>query len=304
MYIIVIFSFKGYAQWDTQISQYWNQKIFFNPSFVAETDTLQASILHRQQWVGVTHAPKTSIVSADMPLTFLDRKHGVGVIATRESIGLYSNSSVGVMYSYKKRWKKNVLNIGVQLGYISIGFDASGIHIPDDQKPDIEIPSIHDNSSTFDGSIGVSWINPKYYLGISSTHITQPRFELSDSITSKLSRTYYFIAGYNIKLGNTNYELRPSVLIKSDALITKYDLTLRVIYNKMFNAGLTWRKDDGFVFLLGASLYGFDAGYAFDFSTSEIAKASKGTHELFLRYTIPIKQKKKSQFSHKSVRIL
>lgn len=307
LFIFIIgfgFAFKAYSQWDSQISQYWKLKTFFNPSFAAETDTLQASVLYRQQWVGVEHAPKTSIVTADMPLTFLGRKHGVGVAATRESIGLYSNSSVGVMYAYKKKWKKNVLNIGIQLGYISVGFDALGIHIPKEQDGTIDVSSVDADASTFDGNIGFSWINPKYYVGVSSTHVTEPKFEISDSISSNISRAYYFTAGYNIKFRNPLYEFQPSVLIKTDAVVTQYDFTARIIYNKLFNGGLTWRKGDGFVFLLGATYYGFDAGYAFDYSTSEIDKNGKGSHEFFLRYTIPMKKNKKGQYSHKSVRIL
>jgi type IX secretion system PorP/SprF family membrane protein len=299
------FSFEAAAQWDAQVSQYWKAKTYFNPSFAAETDTLQASVLHRQQWVGIEHAPKTFIVSADMPLTFLGRKHGVGLLVMTESIGLFKNTLVGGQYVYKKRWKKNVLNIGVQLGYASIGFDASKIHIPDDQKEEIEVPTGGDGQSTaFDGNIGISWITPNYYVGISTSHITKPSFDIGDDMTSYISQTYYFTAGYNIKFRNPTYQLQPSVLIKSDAVVTQYEVTARLVYNKLFNGGLSWRKDDGFVFLLGANLYGFDAGYAFDLSTSAIAQASKGTHEFFLRYTIPMKKSKKGQNSHKSVRIL
>jgi hypothetical protein len=72
----------------------------------------------------------------------------------------------------------------------------------------------------------------------------------------------------------------------------------------MFNGGISWRKGDGFVFLLGLNAFGFDAGYAYDLSTSAISKASKGTHEFFLRYIIPMKKNKTGQYRHKSIRIL
>lgn len=300
-----VFSFKAMAQWDAQISQYWKFKTFFNPSFVAESDTLQASILNRQQWIGIDNAPKTLIASADMPLHFLERKHGVGILFMKESIGLFSNTSIGGQYTYKKQWKKNVLNIGLQVSYVSVGFDASRIIIPEDQKESIEaLPTADAESVAFDANIGVSWITPKYYVGISSTHITEPKFDIDDNFSSYIPRIYYFTAGYNVKFRNPMYEFRPSVLIKSDVTVTQYDFTARLVYNKMFNGGVTWRKDDGFVFLLGANILGFDAGYAFDLSTSEISKASKGTHEFFLRYTIPMIKSKKGQNRHKSVRIL
>ena len=296
------FSLDLKAQWDAQISQYWKVKTFFNPAFAAEKDSIQATLLHRQQWVGVDNAPKTFIVSADMPVNFLGRKHGVGILAMSESIGLFKNTSVGAQYVYKKRWKRNILNVGVQLGFTSIGFDASRIDKADQE--DIEDIGATDQTKVFDGNIGVAWVAPNYYIGISSTHITQPSFDVGEDISTYIARTYYFTAGYNLRLGKSLYELQPSVLVKADNTVVQYDATARLVYNKMFNGGVSWRKGDGFVFLLGVNIFGIDAGYAYDLSTSDIAVKSKGSHEFFVRYALPIKLSKSGQTSHKSVRIL
>lgn len=293
------------AQWDPQISQYWRTKTLFNPSFSAEHDTLQASVLYRLQWVGVKHAPKTFIGSADMPLHFLGRKHGVGIVAMTESVGLFKNTIVGGQYVYKKTWKKNrTLNIGLQAGYASIGFDASGINTADQTELEGLINGAESQSARFDGNIGVSWITPKYYVGLSATHLFEPSFDVDDNFTSYISRTYYLTGGYNIKIRHSLFELQPSFLIKTDATVFQYEITARAVYSKLFNGGISWRKDDGFVFLLGLNVLGFDAGYAYDLSTSAMSQVSKGTHEFFLRYTIPMKKKHKGQFSHKSIRIL
>ncbi len=296
------FSLDLKAQWDAQVSQYWKVKTFFNPAFGAEKDSIQATLLHRQQWVGVDNAPKTFIVSADMPVNFMGRKHGVGILAMSESIGLFKNTSIGAQYVYKKRWKKNILNVGVQLGFTSIGFDAS--QIDKAGQEDIEDIGATDQTKVFDGNIGIAWVAPKYYIGISSTHITQPNFEIGDDITTYIARAYYFTAGYNMRLGKSSYELQPSVLIKADNTVVQYDATARLVYKRMFNGGVSWRKDDGWVFLLGINIFGIDAGYAYDLSTSEISVKSKGSHEFFVRYAMPIKLSKSGQTSHKSIRIL
>lgn len=296
------FSLDLKAQWDAQVSQYWKVKTFFNPAFGAEKDSIQATLLHRQQWVGVNNAPKTFIVSADMPINFMGRKHGVGILAMSESIGLFKNTLVAGQYVYKKRWKKNILNVGVQVGFTSIGFDAS--QIDKAGQEDIEDIGATDQTKVVDGNIGIAWVAPKYYIGISSTHITQPNFDIGDDITTFVARTYYFTAGYNLRLGKSAYEFQPSVLVKADNTVVQYDATARLVYNKMFNGGVSWRKDDGFVFLLGINIFGVDAGYAYDLSTSDIAIKSKGSHEFFVRYAMPIKLSKSGNSSHKSVRIL
>jgi len=296
---------QAYGQWDAQISQYWRVKTYYNPAFAGSTDELQATVLHRQQWIGIKRAPKTLIVSGDMPLKFMDRVHGVGLLMMNESIGLFSNTLLGGQYVYKKKFKQNTLNVGVQLGIARIGFDAGKIELIDPEgQNDDAIPTLSDQSSSFDGNLGVSWIAPRYYVGISATHILEPSFEISENSSSYIARTYYFTAGYNIPFRNPLYELQPSVLIKSDAVVTQYDVTARLVYNNMFNGGVSWRKDDGFIFLLGVKYKGFDAGYAYDLSTSEIAKASSGTHEFFVRYSMPIKLNKTDKNRQKSVRIL
>nr|WP_297165036.1 type IX secretion system membrane protein PorP/SprF [uncultured Dysgonomonas sp.] len=296
------FSLDLKAQWDAQVSQYWKVKTFFNPAFGAEKDSIQATLLHRQQWVGVNNAPKTFIVSADMPINFMGRKHGVGILAMSESIGLFKNTSIGAQYVYKKRWKKNILNVGVQLGFTSIGFDAS--QIDKAGQEDIEDIGATEQTKVLDGNIGIAWVAPKYYIGISSTHITQPNFDIGNDITTNIARAYYFTAGYNLRLGKSSYELQPSVLVKADNTVVQYDATARLVYKKMFNGGVSWRKDDGWVFLLGINIFGIDAGYAYDLSTSEISVKSRGSHEFFVRYAMPIKLSKNGQTSHKSVRIL
>lgn len=306
-FTVLIYSISTvvYAQWDAQVSQYWRTKTYFNPSFAGSTDSIQASVLHRMQWIGINNAPRVFIASIDMPVKFLDRKHGVGVIASSDSRGLFKNMFVGGQYVFKKTWKKGTLNIGVQAGYMSIGFDANGIYIPKDLSDyEEDIPTTAADGKSFDAGLGISWTGAKYYVGLSSTHLTQPKFDLDDNTVVDINRLYYLTAGYNLRIGRSKYELQPSVLVKTDTYTTQYDLTARIVYNKMFNGGFTWRKDDGFIILLGANILGFDVGYAYDMPTSEISKISSGSHEFVVRYSLPMKFSKKKQYSHKSIRLL
>lgn len=297
--------FEVYGQWDGQVSQYWRIKNYFNPSFAAESDTLQAAALYRHQWAGVDDAPRTTIVTADMPVMFLGRKHGVGLIFYNDKAGLFKTTLIGGQYVYKKRVKKNMLNVGVQLGLATIDFDASGIKIPEDLKPKYgELPAGGEGSRSLDSNLGISWIAPNYYAGVSLNHVLEPTFDIGANMKTYLGRIAYFTAGYNYKFKNPTYEFQPSVLVKADKVVIQYDITARIVYNKTFNGGISWRKDDGFVFLLGANIFGFDVGYSYDLSTSEISVNGKGSHELFLRYTLPMNFSKKVQTKHKSVRIL
>lgn len=300
---LVLGTTAAYGQWDTQVSQYWRMKNFYNPSFIADNNVIEASLLHRRQWVGIENAPVTSLVSLNMPVQFLGKEHGVGVMVVNDKLGLFSNTSVMGQYSYRFKFKKNkYLNVGLQAGLIDVGFDASKIIIPDDQKNEIELPpAIGDKK--LDVGLGVSWVTPKYYLGASATHILEPKFDMDDEHSTSIGRIYYVIGGYNIQTNNPLIELQPSALFKSDAVTYQLDVTARVEYKKMFNGGISWRKGDGFVFLLGVKIKNIDAGYSYDLSTSAISKVSNGSHELFIRYSMPL-EKRKDRHTGKSIRIL
>ena len=295
-----------HGQWDAQMSQYWRAKTYYNPSFAGENDQIDNTLMHRQQWLGVDDAPKTSIAMMNMPFYFLEKRHGSGILMFSETIGLYTNTIMSGQYSYRfDIKKKGLLNIGIQAGMTNVDFDASKIHIPESEyheKNDEAIPT-GTGDRVFDASVGISWITSRYWVGLSASHILQPAFELDDNHSSYISRTYYLMGGYNIILDNPLYILKPSAFIKADAVVFQMDITARMEYKRMFNGGISWRKDDGFVFLLGIKIKNFDACYSYDLSTSAIGRASRGSHELSICYSIPL-HKKTARSSQKSVRIL
>lgn len=295
-----------FGQWDAQISQYWRMKNFYNPAFIGETSNLESTMLHRRQWVGFTNAPVTSIVSMNMPVSFFGKEHGIGGIVTNEQVGLYSNTYMLGQYTYKLKLKNGkFLHLGLQGGLLNIDFDANGIHMPDSPAFDKDDPAIPvaGGDKVIDAGLGVAWIAPNYYIGFSVNHLWEPTFEMNETRQAYIARTYFLMGGYNIKLNNPLIELQPSAFFKSDAVNHQMDFTARIEYAKMFNGGISWRKDEGFVFLLGVKIKNIDAGYSYDLSTSEIAKVSHGSHELFLRYSVPLNAKKKVTAS-KSIRIL
>lgn len=272
------------AQWDAQFSQYWAVKGYYNPAFAGETDKIRAVALHRQQWVGIERAPKSFFVSADMPVQFFGMKHGVGVTAFSETAGLFTNTSLALQYAYKHSFGKNMLNVGMQGAMHNIGFDASGIQMSSGDSiaanpggttnpgHSSAITSSEAAGHTFDLNAGIAWVARNYFIGISVNHLLQPSFDLSENTVSHIYRAYYFMAGCNIRFSNPLYEIQPMTMVKSDIYITQVEATARLVYDKRFSGGASWRLNDGFIFFIGAKIKGIEAGYAYDLSTSEIGK--------------------------------
>ncbi len=112
------------------------------------------------------------------------------------------------------------------------------------------------------------------------------------------------MAGSNIPVKNTLSEVMPSALVKSDFTFTTFEATVRCRYNKFLTAGIGYRWKDAVYALLGVEFKGFFLGYSYDYSTSYIAKASSGSHEILAGYSVKLDFSGKNRNRHKSVRIM
>ncbi len=298
-----------YGQWDAQVSQYWITRQTYNPAFVGSSSMLNIAVAGRQQWTGMQGAntPKTLWASAEMPLELGGKVHGVGVNMVSDKVGLFNNTYLNGQYAFKRKVGKATLNAGVQLGIASINFDATGLYTPSSgyhNSSDEALPTSNEKASVADIAVGITWLAPNYFVGVSTTHLLSPTYTLGEKYEARLPRTYYLVGGCNIRLSNPLFEVLPSALFKATGNIWQVDASLRGVYNKLLTAGLSWRKDAGFILLVGASIKGFHLGYSYDLATSEIARVSGGSHELSITYSMPVQLSKPKRHSAKSVRLL
>ena len=311
------FSLNAYAQSDAQFSQYYQVKNYYNPAAIGTSDLLNIRGGARLQWVGIDNAPKSFAATAEMPVKLFNKRIGVGLLMQQESMGLYNNLTLGLQGGYKLKLFKGELTIGVQLGFINEGFKGTEVILPDGddyhQNNDEAIPMKDLNGNAFDIGAGVFYTRGIFWGGISMTHLTQPVISLNsdsgDNTMEKnyefqVGRTLYFMAGCNIPIKNTLFEVMPSMLVKSDFTFTTGEITARLRYNKFLSAGIGYRYDDAVIISLGAEIKGFYIGYAYDYATSAIAKASSGSHEIFAGYALKLDFSEKNKNKHKSIRIL
>jgi type IX secretion system PorP/SprF family membrane protein len=319
------------AQFDAQLTHYWAAVGYFNPAYAGQNSKLEATLLSRIQWLGITNAPRTTIVSAGMPYQFLGKTHGLGAVMYNDRAGLFSVSMFAGQYAWKKKMFKGDFSVGLEVGYINQSFDGTKIEIPEDdfhEQTDPALPTSLVSGKAIDGSIGLFYSKKKWFAGLSVAHLLAPSIDLSETNVYEIPRTYYFINGYNLKLGNPLFELRPVLVAKTMEMAAVYldesdtiskvetntlkamlrnsqiDLSVRVYYDDRFWGGLTWRNGDAVGLMLGMQFKMFEIGYAYDFPLSVIRSQSTGSHELFLRYSMDINLKKKSKERHKSVRFL
>lgn len=295
------------AQDDVQLSQYFLGMGYYNPAYAGTTGDLNMLGFFRQQWIGMPQAGTSFFVIADMPLTFGKTNHGIGLVVNTESIGLYQNTKVAFQYAYKQKLFGGTLSVGLQGGIFNKTFDGTKVYIPESdyhQQEDEAIPRTSIQAMTLDVNAGVYYTHKHFYVGFGATHLTSPEMQFEENAYTYLSTGLNLTGGYNIQFNNPLYELQPSVFLKTDMQTFQADITARMVYNKMFNGGLSWRVNESVVVLLGATFGRLQVGYAYDFPTTAILKASTGSHEVVVRYQLKLKKTKTGKNRHKSVRIL
>jgi type IX secretion system PorP/SprF family membrane protein len=335
LFIISIIFLTGFhplkAQFDAQLSNYWAAINYFNPAYAGQTGTLDAVLQSRIQWLGIENAPRSTIVTVQMPYSLLGRVQGFGASLYSDRRGLFNVSVYSGQYAWKKKMLKGNFSLGLQVGYITQSFDGTKVEIPDDdyhESTDEAIPTSLVSGGSIDAALGIFFSKEKWFAGLSVNHILAPTIILGENYVFETPRQYYFSAGYNIQLSNPLLELRPTLLVKTmemsslyldaDSLVekietnafkamlrnTQVDISVRMVYNKQLWGGLAWRKGDALTLMIGGKFKMIEAGYAYDFPISKIRKESTGSHEVFIRYSMEMNFNKKTKNQHKSVRIL
>lgn len=300
------------AQTDAQFSQYYDVKNYYNPAASGCGDMLNVSVGSRLQWTGIPDAPKTFAALADMPLPLLDRRLGAGLVIRHESMGLYRGFIAAMQLSYRMKLWGGELSLGLQGGMLEETFKGSEVVLPDDddfhEGGDDAVPRTDISGSSADIGAGVFYSSPRFWAGVSVSHVNNPSVTMTEGADREweyeAGRTFYFMAGGNIPVKNTLFEIQPSVMVKSDFTFTTGEITARARYNKFITVGAGYRYRDAVTFIVGAEYRNFHITYSYDYATSAIAKAADGSHEIWAGYSVRLDFGRKNKYRHKSIRIM
>ena len=305
-----------FAQQMPLYSQYMYNKFLINPSVAGSEGYTSFNVTSREQWVGYAGAPRTYSLSYQTRFTKkkyalrenifgktryrakTEGRTGLGVGIYSDQNGLIQRTGFQVAYSY---------HIWVQdYTQLSLGLAATGYHyiIKADQESflDASEPWLHDNlrKGIFvpDVNFGMYLLNDRYTLGFSAESMFGAAARIGDGVVDtlkaydrfRMSRHYYAFGSYSFLTGR-NLEIEPAVLFKiSEQILPQVDLGVTFIYDQSFWLGAAYRTGGfyargsngaiiGNVRFRWGNLY---LGYSYDYTLSEIERATSGSHEIVL----------------------
>jgi len=309
--ILTAFPFILAAQQEAQFSQNMFNNMAINPAYAGMKDAICLTGFVRQQWFGFTDAegnkgaPQTNLISVDGKVKFL--RGGLGLTVFSDKLGFENNIGVKLGYSYHLHLGPGRLGIGANIGFLNKKIDFSKFKPIDLTDPLLQSQNVETTMIPHISAGLFYQIPKKMYFGFSTSQIafSDGNFQATPAALD-LNMHYYITGGYFYPLPmNPNYELFPSILVKTDGASAQFDINTLVRYNNQFWGGVSYRQTDAVVVMLGASFKEFNFGYAYDITTSELGKnkRSSGGHEIMLGYCFSVKIERIPQ-SYRNVRFL
>ncbi len=288
IYILLLFSLwcgKAFAQQEPQYTQYMYNTLTVNPGYTGSTPGLEATLLHRSQWVGIDGAPKTQAFSIHSPMR--NEKVGLGLSAINDRIGPSDEFYVDGNFSY-------TLFVG-QAGRMAFGMKAGVRVLNTDwsrgryyQEGDPLLNTNINNKINPTVGAGMYYYTDKWYAGMSIPNFIKYDYYddiKEDAIASRMH--YYLIGGYVFDLSD-NLKFKPAVLgkIVSGAPVT-VDVSANFLIVEKVTLGASYRWDDSVSALAGFHITkNIFAGYSYDYSVTELQKYNNGSHELILKFNL------------------
>ena len=278
-----------FAQQVPQFSQNMFNKLANNPGFAGSRGVIATSILHRSQYMGFGDqggaAASTQNFSIDAELPFL--YGGVGLNVVKDNIAQFSNLGLQASYAYRTELGVGQIGMGMSVGMFQSGLDGKALKSA--QNGDPAIPTSSVSGSKLDIGAGIYYNTQDVYVGLSSSHMTEPIVEWSDGNQYPLARHYFLISGYYHQLSSL-LSLNPSIYLKSDGATSQLDINTNLIYNNKMWGGVSYRLDEGISLLAGMNVNeDLRFGLAYDVT---MMNAMSNSLEFMLGYNFKIKTNK------------
>lgn len=274
------------AQQDAQYSMYMFNPLAVNPAYAGSREALSVTMLGRKQWVNIDGAPATATLSIHSPLK--NEAISLGLSIIQDEIGPTKNTSFYGDLAYRFNVSANSkLAFGVKGGLDM--FSASFGSLRVDDGSDVKYTTPIRNQLMPNFGFGIYLNSESYYVGLTAPKIIQNQFEGSttNGIRSIQNRHFFLTAGKTIKL-NSVVDLVPSFVMKAveDAPLSLDVNANFMFYDKLWIGG-GYRFDDSFIANI---LYHFSpqfrAGYAYDYTLSDLGDYNTGSHEIMINYDL------------------
>ncbi len=279
------------AQQDPMFTQYMHNPVSINPAYAGSRGTLNAVLMHRQQWIGIDGAPKTLTFSINSP--FIKYNIGIGFSLIYDQIGPVKQTGLYADYAYHLKVTEKVKFAFGMKGGLNI-YDVNLMGLQGAQYEDEVLLNGVRKMYLPNFGIGSYLYSDRFYLGLSIPKMLQN--SLSDNqntLTNKEERHYFFAGGIVVDISE-NIRFKPSFTFRMvNGAPLSSEFSGAVLLHDRLWLGAMYRFADSFGGMVKFDITNqLSLGYSFDMTQSRLRNYNQGTHEVFISYDIAFRNKK------------
>jgi type IX secretion system PorP/SprF family membrane protein len=291
-----------FAQQDKLLTHFMYDKMSINPGSTGLDDGICFTTLYRNQWDKVNGAPNSAILNVEANLNRFF-PGGLGLSLYHDAIGFARQNNALLNYSFPIEFgNAGVLGLGVGVGIMNYGMNPDWV--PPMTMNDPTLPTEF-AATNLDMNFGAYFKGNDYYVGVSSTHLSESLLEQSVAVSGatltqsyQTARHYYLMGGYKMRnVGGGDID--GNLLVRTDLVKFSADINARYIYQDKYYGGLTFRTSDAIALMLGYKpLKDLTVGYSYDITVNKLSTISRGSHELLVKYCVYIPEPKIQKSRH------
>jgi type IX secretion system PorP/SprF family membrane protein len=270
------------AQQDGVYSNHLFSMQEYNPAYVGIRGVMSGTIMHRSQWVGLDGAPNSEFIAINSPLPFYKLSGGFSLSSDRIGPLFALDAARDLRIS-----EKSFLRYGIKFSGIFTNANFADLNLNDGN--DALFAANTRGKLAANVGFGALYFYDKYYVGISSPRMANPKYKSSDQAGIILMQTQRQICvnGGAIIPVSRDILLRPTFLTRITAgAPVSFDLATTAVYKDRFWVGLLGRFGDAFGVSVGGNVTdAIQVGYAFDASVGGVSGYT--SHEIVVRYDMP-----------------
>ena len=287
---------------DPEFSQFYANPLYLNPAFTGTSELPRVVANYRNQWPYQGNTYVTYNFTYDKYVNSIRSGIGFRVMYDRELNGVVNSINSSFLYSYHIKANDQLFfTMALEAGFIYKQFNTSGLIFPGmiDQGTGAitgTYPLPFENGQKIfpDFSFGVAGQLNDLYFGLALHHLTQPDQSIIEGDqVGKLPLKLTLHAGaksheFHRGLLSRPFTLSPNLIFRQQGSFRQLNAG---IYMKedWLTFGLWYRNNlsvrpDAAIAMIGIQREKFLFGYSFDFSLSNVAAYSFGSHEISMTF--------------------
>jgi len=287
-FVSICLGATSYSQQLPQITQHMINNYAINPAVSGMYDYYQVKTTIRNQWVGITDAPRTTVLSIYGKKS---ERVGLGGLVFNDQTGPTSRVGGSASYTYSFPLTRSVkMSFALSGGFTQFKITKQGLNIMN--LNDRILLGGDVVRSAPDATFGFNMYGNKWYLGAAIPQLLSVNLNLmSDDYTriynevsqANLERHFYVLGAYKHSF-NPFWSIEPSLLLKSvKAAPLQADFGVKTTYDDRLWFGMDYRNNGEMAVLLGYSIKErYLIGYSYDIPSSDMSVSSSGSHEFMI----------------------